>query len=815
MSGVTLPHTAELQTVPYDRYSYNDHLKRLTRIDHSDGSFKELQYATWASIREDYYPWFNGYVCFGEYNAGCAVDITHTIDEKLRDNVVFTDHAGHLVRNIDGENTTSTVHTSNYVYGPFGQLREARDNRNLSTEFSYDDYGRLLTQTDPDSGDSVYTYNGFDELRTSKDPRQQLRTYNHDSLGRIESIVDPAGLSQWIYDQGPNALGRLSESISPATSANPSGQDIHYSYEAGTPTRKRGFLESVTYTIDDKPYSVSLEYDDLGRTSRIHYPSNGTGQPIVAQYQYDPSGVLTGLDEVGSGNAQPLWHLNDVYQGHLIKNETLGNGSSATHTTYGYHESRRWLEHVETTLGTETIQILDYTHDANGLVQTLVAKGSAPREYQYDNLNRLSAEITSTDPFRSERVFYNYDEIGNLVGRGATTNSYRSNRPHLLDQVGNNRYSYDSNGNVNERLGPDIPGGHQIISYTPFDLPRSIGTANSNDLLDFVSFDYSADEERVARRDTADGTTRHFVADLYQRKFDSTGTTQEERFRLFVGDRQIGEIVRKDGADQTLYFHPDHLGSPETISDSNGAAYHQQFDPFGAPVAALSPELTRVGFTGQDHDRDLGLIDMKGRVYDPLAGRFMTADPVMQAPFWSQGLNRYSYVFNNPINNTDPSGFIANGADYSGVAATGWGAGVTGIAALSGVGASAGAIAGGAGIGGLNVATSLATGLYGMFDGRAGGTYTGTAPTAAPKGTGLNAQGGAGATGQIGNVGGWRVGRRRRARSGCALLRPRLGAWGRRATRYGPTGLEVGFQSSRSRRSSIGLCLGLRRRLMP
>jgi uncharacterized protein RhaS with RHS repeats len=50
---------------------------------------------------------------------------------------------------------------------------------------------------------------------------------------------------------------------------------------------------------------------------------------------------------------------------------------------------------------------------------------------------------------------------------------------------------------------------------------------------------------------------------------------------------------------------------------------------------------------------------MKGRIYDPLAGRFTTADPVTQAPYWSQGLNRYSYVFNDPVNNTDPSGFIS------------------------------------------------------------------------------------------------------------------------------------------------------------
>ena len=603
VSGNTLPHTPnsspEQPTVPFDHYTYDDPLKRVTRVDHSDGSFKQYQYASWASIATAYYPWFNGLLCAGEQTSGCVVDITRTIDEELRENVVFADYTGKVIRNVDGENTADTAHTSNYVYGPFDQLLEAHDNRNLATKFDHDDYGRLLVQTDPDTGASVFTYNGFDELRTSKDPKQQLRTYNHDSLGRIESIVDPDGLTQWIYDQGPNALGRLSESISPATQENPSGQDIRYSYEPATETANRGFLQSVTYTIDGAPYSVSLDYDDLGRTSRIHYPSAGSGPPIVAQYKYDNSGVLYGLDEVGSGTPHSLWNVIDVFQGHLIQNETLGNGSSATHTTYGYNSDRHWLENVQTTLGSEQIQTLKYTHYTNGLVHTFEAKGSDPREYIYDKLNRLAFEIASPAQSPPVSTPYTYDEIGNLVGRGSNINSYRPTQPHLLQFAGNNAYDYDANGNVATRTGPGIPGGQQNIAYTAFDLPRTISTPNSNELLDNVHFDYSADEERLTRRDP-DGTTRHFVADLYQRKFDSFGTTQEERFRLYAGDRQIAEITRKDSADQTLYFHPDHLGSPETISDNNGAAYHQHFDPFGARVEPTSPELTRIGFTGQE-----------------------------------------------------------------------------------------------------------------------------------------------------------------------------------------------------------------------
>src|SRR5690606_16162277 len=96
------------------------------------------------------------------------------------------------------------------------------------------------------------------------------------------------------------------------------------------------------------------------------------------------------------------------------------------------------------------------------------------------------------------------------------------------------------------------------------------------------------------------------------------------------------------------------------ISTEDGQVHPVEFAPFGeTTLGAQAHTGILTGFTGHEHDEDLGLIDMGGRIYDPTLGPFLTADPVMQAPFWTQGLNRYSYVFNNPVNNIDPDGFQA------------------------------------------------------------------------------------------------------------------------------------------------------------
>jgi RHS repeat-associated protein len=65
------------------------------------------------------------------------------------------------------------------------------------------------------------------------------------------------------------------------------------------------------------------------------------------------------------------------------------------------------------------------------------------------------------------------------------------------------------------------------------------------------------------------------------------------------------------------------------------------------------------GYTGHEHLDEFGLINMNGRMYDPLVGRFLSPDPFVQAPDYSQSFNRYSYCLNNPLIYTDPEGEFA------------------------------------------------------------------------------------------------------------------------------------------------------------
>ncbi len=120
------------------------------------------------------------------------------------------------------------------------------------------------------------------------------------------------------------------------------------------------------------------------------------------------------------------------------------------------------------------------------------------------------------------------------------------------------------------------------------------------------------------------------------------------------------------------YILKDHLGSWTTITDAAGNIEQElSFDAWGNlrdpdtwTGAATETPLFDRGFTGHEHLYAFGLINMNGRMYDPLMSSFLSVDRYVQSPESSQNFNRYAYCLNNPLKYTDPSGWVMQGAGH-------------------------------------------------------------------------------------------------------------------------------------------------------
>ncbi|PHS69113.1 MAG: hypothetical protein COB23_07085, partial [Methylophaga sp.] len=154
---------------------------------------------------------------------------------------------------------------------------------------------------------------------------------------------------------------------------------------------------------------------------------------------------------------------------------------------------------------------------------------------------------------------------------------------------------------------------------------------------------------------------------LFEREIHNSLTTDTHYIK--AGGSSIAIVTStSDNNHSVNYLHKDHLGSITSITDHLGLVIESQsYDPHGkrrnndwTDISGPTPTsaTTDRGFTGHEHIDEVGLVHMNGRVYDPTLGRFISADPFVQFPLNAQSLNRYSYVMNNPLSFTDPSGFF-------------------------------------------------------------------------------------------------------------------------------------------------------------
>lgn len=130
-----------------------------------------------------------------------------------------------------------------------------------------------------------------------------------------------------------------------------------------------------------------------------------------------------------------------------------------------------------------------------------------------------------------------------------------------------------------------------------------------------------------------------------------------ERMYIYMNGQPLAEYF-----ENTTYFvHSDHLGSTRLLTQQDGSHAVRESDdyyPYGEQLPPTGGTAGRLKFTGKERDNESGLDNFGARYYGSSLGRFMRPDDPFadQDTGDPQSWNLYSYVRNNPLSNTDPSG---------------------------------------------------------------------------------------------------------------------------------------------------------------
>jgi len=192
-----------------------------------------------------------------------------------------------------------------------------------------------------------------------------------------------------------------------------------------------------------------------------------------------------------------------------------------------------------------------------------------------------------------------------------------------------------------------VEGG---LTYTQvFDAEnRLISVTVSGQTTQFI---YDGDGNLV-KKIKPDGSKTIYVGGIYEVDKNAGGSVTR-----VVTYYPLGGAMR---INSTLYYIlKDHLGSASVVTDASGNILGEnRYYPFGETRLTTGSILTDKLYTGQREMTGLGIYHYGARFYSPKLGRFLSADTMVPNAANTQAFNRYSYVYNNPINYIDPSGHL-------------------------------------------------------------------------------------------------------------------------------------------------------------
>jgi len=256
---------------------------------------------------------------------------------------------------------------------------------------------------------------------------------------------------------------------------------------------------------------------------------------------------------------------------------------------------------------------------------------------------------------------FSYDEGGRITNFNGNNYSYTGSSIHGVSSITGNTsksFSYDANGNQDNSDG-------RVLTYSAFNKTTHMEKGVSS--VDFV---YGSNNNRIKRVDVGndENETTYYIGNVELYYDNNHNFIKSKRY---IGNTVITQYDATNTR-EVKYLHKDHLGSIQSVTNEVFSAIsteHLSYDAFGRRRDASNNSLiinynpianvTKKGFTGQEHIDQLGVINFNARLYDPELGIMLQADTIIPDGPVTQSLNRYSYVFNNPLSYTDPTGHAA------------------------------------------------------------------------------------------------------------------------------------------------------------
>ena len=670
------------------------------------------------------------------------------------------------------------------VYDDKGRVEKIslpyRSITSLWNAYTYDTYNRPLTLTEASGKITSWSYNGRSVTETKNGISS---TKTKDASGELISVTDPGGTISYILRADGQPAGIMTNGVPTSFDYDQYGRRKSITDpSAGTQTFTEAYSENCkTATVTDaNGKTITTRYDEYGRIKAIERPEfntaytyNTDGQ-IKSEISTNSTSKSFTYDALGRLSADEQVSLYGVFLRHSY---SYSNGNLATKTTSTYMRSSATESYlynnghqVETKLKAYTavqnkpeVSIWRLTGE-NDLGQPISSQtGSLARTYAY-NAYGLPTSRTAGN---IQNFSYNFDvQTGNLLSRTDNTRSLTENfgydNLNRLTSINGQQMQYAENGNITTMPGTGtmqysdidkpyaiteltltgnaVPMREQHLTYTSFQRPAEITEGEKK-----AEFSYNASGERICTQfsEGVYSSSQHMLFNNEYEMWDGNDASSKEI--LYVGGDAYSApavlvIPELDNPWELYYICRDYLGSITHVVNANGSLKQElSYDAWGRlrnpdNQVAYTPGSEPVlflgrGYTGHEHLTAFGLINMNARLYDPALGRFLSPDPYVQAPDFSQSFNRYSYCVNNPLSYIDPSGEIvwflpiAIGAIIGGTsgAMIGYANGAKGWNMF-------GYIAGGALIGGLSGGTASGVSALGgaaWWAGAAAGTVGG------------------------------------------------------------------------------------------